>query len=415
MPNLGQLTLLPLLCGVPSDDGRILVTQKFLDGMERYARSWPGPVKAILHPCEDATHNLDNVAVHPDDLPFGLTLLPYDGARLIAEITRSELVLGGPDHRLPQLAAICRAYEVPCVFNTEYTLRTRLQIARIEESHPLKLLKRALWETNQERLTVQGLLGVAGVQCNGAPTYRHYRRFSDNALLYFDSRTDLTMFANEDDIAQRARRLHAGGPLTLAFSGRLHGMKGADHLVDVALGLRRRSLPFRMLIAGDGPCRPEIEARLAREGLDEVAMLGVLDFKTELMPLMRREVDLFVAPHRQGDPSCTYLETFAAGVPVVGYGNEAFAGLLAIDPSVGFASPLDRPDALARRIAELDRRTLVDASHACLRFAREHEFESTFARRVEHLVEIARTARRRTRRISSLGPTELARQELHEL
>jgi len=417
MPNLGQLTLLPLLCGAATEDGRIVVTQKFLDGMERHARHWPGPVKAILEPCEAATHNLDNVAVDPDELPFGLELMPYDAPRLTAEIARSELVLGGPDHRLPQLGALCRAYEVPCVFNTEYTLRTRLQIARIEEPHPLKLLKRSLWEANQERLTVQSLLGVAAVQCNGAPTYRQYRRFASDAFLYFDSRTDLTLFASEDELTARARRLAAGGPLTLAFSGRLHGMKGADHLADIARGLKRRNVPFRLLVAGDGPCAAGLRERIERERLDEVELLGVLDFRTELMPLMRREVDLFVAPHRQGDPSCTYLETFAAGVPVVGYDNEAFAGLLEIAPSVGFRAPLGRPDALARCIAELDRRTLIEASHACLRFARQHEFESTFARRVEHLIDVAlrERAKVRARNAPPVRPSELAHRELHEV
>lgn len=33
--------------------------------------------------------------------------------------------------------------------------------------------------------------------------------------------------------------------------------------------------------------------------------------------------------HRQGDPSCTYLETYACGMPIVGYNNQAHQGILA--------------------------------------------------------------------------------------
>ena len=48
----------------------------------------------------------------------------------------------------------------------------------------------------------------------------------------------------------------------------------------------------------------------------EVQFRGNLDFKHRLVPLLQNEIDLFVCPHVQGDPSCTYLETMACGVPL---------------------------------------------------------------------------------------------------
>lgn len=389
MPASGPLTLLPLLRATPTAQGQVLVTRKFLDGLALYRKYWPGPVQALLEPEPRLGHDLDHVAVDPRRLPFGLKLVSYASPRLADELARSALVLGGPDYRIPRLAELCRALDVPCVYNTEYTLRTRLQIARIEERRPLRLLKRSLWEANQERLIRQTLPRVAGVQCNGAPTFARYSKLSPKPLLYFDTRADLSLFARDEELTARLVRVRDGAPLTLAFSGRLHPVKGADHLLDVAAALARLGVRFRMLIAGDGPCAAPMRERIAREGLTQVVMLGVLDFRRELMPLMRREVDLFVSCHRQGDPSCTYLETFAAGVPVAGYANEAFAGLLSHDPGLGFRAPLDRPEQLARRIAQVPREELVQKSWNCLRFARQHDFESTFARRIAHLVQIA--------------------------
>jgi glycosyltransferase involved in cell wall biosynthesis len=137
--------------------------------------------------------------------------------------------------------------------------------------------------------------------------------------------------------------------------------------------------------------RREVE----REGLtDCVTFRGILDFETELAPLVRDEVDLFVCCHRQGDPSCTYLETFACGVPIAGYANEAFSGLLE-RVCAGVSVPIGDVHGLADAIARLARPdahgSLEAMGQSALDFARQHTFESTFERRVEHFRSVART------------------------
>jgi glycosyltransferase involved in cell wall biosynthesis len=386
---LGTLTLLPPIGGVRDTTGRVLITQKFLSGMELYCRLWPGRVRVVLHPQDRASTDLDHVAVHARDLPFELALCRFDGPELAQHLAGSALVLGGPDYRIPNLVSLCRKLGAPCVFVTEYSLRTRFQIGRIgHDDSIVRRVRHAVWEVNQERLILKELTRAAGVQCNGTPTYSLYRHFSKNPLLYFDTRSDETLFATPAEMAQREARLRGSEPLTLAFSGRLIPMKGAEHLLDVAAALKRRKFPFRMLIAGDGSSAPAMRERIVRDGLSEVQLLGVLPFRTGLVPLMREQVDLFVACHRQGDPSCTYLETLAAGVPIAGYTNEAFAGLLGL-AEVGVGAPLDRPERLAELIQRTPREELVRYSHAGLRFAREHAFEATFRRRIAHLIGIA--------------------------
>ena len=120
---------------------------------------------------------------------------------------------------------------------------------------------------------------------------------------------------------------------------------------------------------------------------------GRLDFEKELLPfiLWQSDVDVFVCCHRQGDPSCTYLETMSCGVPIVGYANEAFAGFVARS-GAGWTSPLNRPRALAAKIAQLAAHPEDIREHAfrSLAFAREHTFEETFAARIAHLRLLAR-------------------------
>jgi glycosyltransferase involved in cell wall biosynthesis len=237
------------------------------------------------------------------------------------------------------------------------------------------------------------------LQCNGTPTYRAYRSLSPSPLLFFDTRLRASAVIARDELEARLARLMAGGPLRLAFSGRLIAMKGADHLIEVARELRSLGVDYRLTIWGDGDLVPEMESRISRYGLrDRVELAGVRDFERELVGLMRRGVDLFVCCHRQGDPSCTYLETLAAGVPIAGYANEALDGLLQCD-AMGRSVNGPRPRALALLIRELDREraAVAQQSRRAREFAAGHTFELTMGRRVDHLGSIARAPRGPTR------------------
>jgi colanic acid/amylovoran biosynthesis glycosyltransferase len=86
------------------------------------------------------------------------------------------------------------------------------------------------------------------------------------------------------------------------------------------------------------------------------------------------------------------VETFACGVPIVGYDNEAFAGLLKF-VDAGWATPMDDPKALAKRIEKLYERPalLEEAGLRALEFATQNRFERVFAERVDHLKRLARS------------------------
>lgn len=299
-------------------------------------------------------------------------------------------VLGGPHYKMHGMSSRLRAMgivSVPCV---EYSLRTRLDIIRHEVASIPRAARRAAWELREELRVLRDIKAAHGVQCNGTPTFDAYSGVNDNAHLYFDTRTAEASFATSQDLGRRAEHLRNGGPLRIAFSGRLLEIKGAHHLIPMARYLRERGVDFELTICGGGKLAEEIARSIPWNGLPRyVKYAGVLDFNTQLLPMLKQEIDLFVAPHLQGDPSCTYLETLACGVPIVGYANEAWSGILERAP-VGWASSVGNPYKLAKTIAGISRNDLGEKAREALAFARQHSFEKTFDRRIEHLAGLVR-------------------------
>lgn len=379
-----------LTAGIGRPD-QIRLTGKFVSGMQAHVDHWDGPVTLLIEPdVHEASVNLDDVWVRTNDLPFQVVLARFDSEEAKRTMAQAAVVLGGPDHRMNHAATTCARAGVPFVLVTEYSLKTRLQI--VDADHPVfwRRWRRHRWTNGQEKAIVATVRQAAGLQCNGTPTYDAYRELNPNTLLYFDSRVSLPMMPSEPGLASRVAPFGPGQPIRLAFSGRLTPMKGADHLIKVAVALRELGVPFRMEIYGDGPLAPGMAQEIRNLGLgDQVVLGGVLDFESELMPRIRSEIDLFVCCHRQGDPSCTYLETLGCGVPIAGYANEAFAGLLQHCDG-GRSVPMDDWRGLATEISRLagDREQLLALARAGLAFARRHPCESEFLARMNHVKSI---------------------------
>ncbi len=380
VPTLGALQL-------PS--GRIVVTRKFVSGMESYTRHWPGPVEIWVPPLESLSDNLDNIELDPRELPFGVRVVAAS-ALTQADLSQAGLIFAGLEWRTLALAAACQRSRTPLVYGCEYTLKTRLQIAKAECPSLLRFARRAAWECNLERRQVRAMALAQGLQCNGTPTFEAYRERAARPFLFFDSRTRERDLVAAAALERRLERLQEKPRLHLLFSGRWIEMKGVDQLPKVAAHLKRSGLDFAMKICGDGALEGSLRSALLELDLsDRVELTGVLDFESELQPLTREWADLFVCPHPQGDPSCTYLETLACGVPIAGYANEAWRGLLQYG-EFGVATPVNDTAQLAQAILRFakDRQALAGASRQARAFAAPHTFEPTFQRRVEHLREV---------------------------
>lgn len=390
----GPLVVLPALPAGLDEQGRPVVTRKMIEGAEAYARAWPGRVVVVLEPALAASSNLDNVVVDRSSLAFELHVLPFTDAKVRALVEGAAVVLSTAHVRQDHVIGWCRAAGVPIVLNTELSLRTRWQIARNDGLKLPRLLRRLQWEAFEELRLRRAMRQTQGVQCAGTPTHEAYRGVSPDALLYFDSRTGADLVVSASALENRLERLMSrdAPPLRLAFSGRLVSIKGVQHLPALCRRLLDQGLRFDLRVFGDGALRPAVEAEARRLGVQDVLRLeGVLDYASELVPRVSSTVDLFVCPHVQGDPSCTYLETLACGVPIAGFANEAWAGMLRAGVQ-GWSAAVGDVNGLADLILQLDRdrAALARASRAARVFGLEHSFERTFQSRIDHLARLAR-------------------------
>ena len=373
-----ELLVVTPLTAHRSRAGNLVLTRKFIEGMRAYAERWPGEVTAMFRLAKTPSNNLDHMEYESHSEPFHAELQPTDRARLHERMRAALFVLGGP-------------LGVPGVTQaivTITTLRTRWQIIAAEAPSILRRSKRSIEAGVREWFHRGGIRHLAGVQCNGTPTYDSYRHLNSNTILFFDSRMGERDLICEKDMARRNESLINKSRLRLVFSGRLMRIKGVDALPEIAAELRRLGVKFEMNIIGDGESRNMLEDRIRKLHLsDRVIVHGNLDYRSELLPIVRGRSDLFICTHIQGDPSHTYLETMGCGVPIIGYANEAWAGMARLSKA-GWTTQTRRPELLAAKIAELDqnRDQIVRASHAARRFAAEHLFEKTMDRRVEHML-----------------------------
>jgi len=365
------------------------MTRKFISGMALYAQLWDGPVRALLN-VVPGSPALDNVEVDPSDLPFQAIPVSFERQDFYPHLQGVAVALGGPHYQLHGWVKRALAMGVQPVSCVEYSLQTRLDIARAEGASTFQIAKRSAWEIREEVRNLRDLSRSAAIQCNGTPTYDTYHHINSNTLLYFDTRVSESDYATQEHTHNRLHRYFSGAPLHLAFSGRWIRMKGVHHLTDMAQELSCRKVPYKFSICGGGDLETYLRGEIQRLQLKDVQLLGNLNFTKELLPLMREQVDLFVAPHIQGDPACTYLETLACGVPIVGYANEAWSGILNRAP-VGWSAPVGDPKALARVIASLEKSELAERSLAALQFAKAHSFERTYEARVQHLASCTRS------------------------
>lgn len=388
-----ELVVLPSVRAHRGLHGGLVLTRKFLNGVAQYAAHWPGPVTALVAPAPAPVFLMDPLEVLPGERrPYGVALRPDDEAVLHERLARAAVVLAFLSPQEAPLAAACKRLGVPLVYISEYSLRTERQIVDAQTDNPLLRWRRKHWLAGAERARRAALREAAGVQCSGTPTYEAYRPLNPGAMLFFDNRVRADHVIDGAGLAGRAAALRERRPLRLVFGGRLVAMKGVRDLPLIARELVRLEVPFTLEIYGGGDQEGALRADIERLGLaDHVSLHGVLDFDTEWVPLLKQRADVFVCCHPQGDPSSTYPEVLSCGVPIAGYDNEAFAGIVAHSGG-GWLAPTGDARRLAAVIAHLhrDREAVVAAAERGAAFARRHAFERTFAARAHHLAALSR-------------------------
>jgi glycosyltransferase involved in cell wall biosynthesis len=116
---------------------------------------------------------------------------------------------------------------------------------------------------------------------------------------------DLSLFIKNKNEERNDRHF------TVLFVGRLEPEKGPMNLLKVAEILR----DINFVVAGYGSLQPEMERTIAKNGLTNVKLLGLVDHK--VLPKLYRSVDLLLLPSYSEGMPVVMLEAMASELPVV--------------------------------------------------------------------------------------------------
>jgi len=379
----GPLALIPSI-HVVEENGMLRVDEKFLEGLALHRNQWGGDIRLLIR--RGTAKPPFSRLIAPQDMPCDLRLLDMHEPVTASHLQDVSVVLASADdHRQLALAAPCKAAGAKLVYAVEYDLWTRLRIARLDNARkPLRLLRSWQWLLMQERLRRRSMRAGDALQTNGYPAAEAYGRLTDDLCLFLDGRMRIADMARPEDMAARKSRR---GPLRLVHAGRLEPMKGAQDLVPFMKSALAAGMDITLDVFGAGQLRDEIAKGAAGLG-GKLRVHDPLPFQEGLVPFMRQHADMFLAMHRQSDPSCMYLEAMGCGLPVLGADNAMWRPLCQ-HSNGGWIMPMGQPDKQVAALARLDQSEIISAGGRALEFAREHDFESQFALRMDHLRSVA--------------------------
>ena len=206
---------------------------------------------------------------------------------------------------------------------------------------------RRLLATATRTVYATEFMRTAGIEA-GAPTER---------AVLIRKGVDLARFHPSADRRAARRALGVHTPIVLAV-GTLIPRKGYNVLLNALAPLA--ALPWTLVLCGDGPDRPLLEAQALALGLrDRVRFTGIVDRET--IARYFSAADLFVHPAAVEAAGNVVLEALAAGVPVI-CTDSGGPREYVLDGQTGFVVPANDRAALTKEIRALLEQPALRAS-----------------------------------------------------
>lgn len=368
------------------ENGVLRVDRKFHTGMLDYARHLPHDLITVNPLAVGDQPIMDAIEVPVSELPYNPHVVRTNGspehvhaddrAKLQQLILRADLVYGcGLD-----IAKIARYVRIPYILVLEYDLQTQLKI--LEGSGILRrTIRSARCVRDYWKSTIPQARGAHGVHCNGYPIFEALDGHNSNRLLYLDSRMSASQVISEDMLEKRLRS-HQSGPLRLLYSGRYERLKGADDAVRVAIACLKNGVEVEIDCYGQGNLKGEMQE--SARGWPQIRIHDAIPYPN--LVEVSREADAFLCCHVQNDPSCTYIESMGSGLPIIGYANRMWSGLLK-QSAAGVSARIGNINEMVDAISALgaSRGRLATLSRRARLFAMAHCFEREFEKRVSSI------------------------------
>lgn len=144
------------------------------------------------------------------------------------------------------------------------------------------------------------------------------RRYDINSCVYvIPSGIDTEKFiSGNDEGRERVRKLFKIGEdeFIMVYVGRLAKEKNLEEVLDIMEGMK--ASPVRLLIAGDGPYRHELEEKAERQGIRDRLLFAGMVSPMDVADYYRAG-DVFVNASRSETQGLTYIEAMACRIPVL--------------------------------------------------------------------------------------------------
>lgn len=375
---------------IERDGGEIVLDVRFVEGMKLHCQLWPGPVRVVLHRGRETVEQPMRYAA----ARLGFDLIVLDRGAPVPDLLLDEAALiyaAADDMQYLNLPDRLRGRMARLVFTVDDSLPGRVARAMGLEGSMRRRLGAVWWNLRHEVALRRALGAAKSVQCNGYPAASWYGRTNPRLLRFVDSRMRAPMMVRPPEQQSRAEAQRQGDPLRLVWFGALTADSGVADLLPMAHLLAARGVPFSLALWGDGPLQGRIRDGIDGLGLvDHVSLAPMPPFDPVLVPRLRREADVFVLPRRLPTALSSYVEAMGCGLPVLGYANGMWRRMQR-ESGAGWAVRSGSPGALAKAVQRLhdDREALITASARAVEHARLNAFETTFARRMNDLRDIA--------------------------
>jgi phosphatidyl-myo-inositol alpha-mannosyltransferase len=127
---------------------------------------------------------------------------------------------------------------------------------------------------------------------------------------------------------------------TLLFLGRLEPRKGVFYAIKAFEKLKTKHTGLKLIIAGDGDQRSEIESFISTHQLTDVTLLGFVSEIEKIKLLQQSSIYLATAIYGESF-GIVLLEAMAAGIPIAGFANEGYKNIITQEMSPYFSNPKD--------------------------------------------------------------------------
>ncbi|HEX2417792.1 MAG TPA: glycosyltransferase family 4 protein [Micromonosporaceae bacterium] len=262
------------------------------------------------------------------------------------------------------------------VAHSAITLREKLDVPLVATIHATEMGRHQGWLPEDLSRSIHSVECWLANQVDRVVACSHYMRWEISRLLGVPyQRIDVVVNGVDRELwrvspaaVTAARLRYAGSGPLIGFAGRLVYEKGVQDIIEAMPRLRAAHPGLRLVVAGDGPYRAELQDRVDRLQLrPAVSFAGFLGND---LPAVIAATDAIAVPSIYEPFGMIALEAIAAGVPVVAAETGGLKEI--VEPGhTGMTFRVGDPDALARAVSRLLRdqmaaQRIVKAGHRML-------------------------------------------------